>query len=73
MATAETFVPPQDLEAEESVLGALMVSELGLDQVILDVRLEDRDFYRGRHQPVFRAIKGLYEKGDSIDVITVSD
>jgi replicative DNA helicase len=73
MATAETFVPPQDLEAEESVLGALMVSELGLDQVILDVRLDDRDFYRGRHQPVFRAIKGLYEKGDSIDVITVSD
>ena len=73
MATAETYVPPQDLEAEESVLGALMVSDLGLDRVILDVRLEDRDFYRGRHQPVFRAIKGLYERGESIDVITVAD
>jgi replicative DNA helicase len=73
MATAETYVPPQDLEAEESVLGALMVSDLGLDRVILDVRLEERDFYRGRHQPVFRAIKGLYERGESIDVITVAD
>ena len=73
MATAETYVPPQDLEAEESVLGALMVSDLGLDRVILDVRLEDREFYRGRHQPVFRAIKGLYERGESIDVITVAD
>ena len=73
MATAETHVPPQNLEAEESVLGALMVSDLGLDRVILDVRLEDRDFYRGRHRPVFRAIKGLYERGESIDVITVAD
>jgi replicative DNA helicase len=73
MATTEAYVPPQNLEAEESVLGALMVSELGLDRVILDVRLEDRDFYRGRHRPVFKAIKSLYERGDSIDVITVSD
>jgi replicative DNA helicase len=72
MAT-ETHVPPQNIEAEESVLGALMVSELGLDQVILDVRLEDRDFFRGRHQPVYRAIKGLYERGESIDVITVAE
>ena len=62
MTTAEAHVPPQNLEAEESVLGALMVSGGALDAVILDVRLGDDDFYRDRHRLVFRAIKRLYER-----------
>ncbi len=73
MATAEAHVPPQNLEAEESVLGALMVSAGTLDDVILDVRLADEDFYRERHRHVFRAIKRLYERNESIDAITVSE
>jgi replicative DNA helicase len=73
MATTEAHVPPQNLEAEESVLGALMVSEGTLDAVILDVRLDDDDFYRERHRLIFRAVKRLYERNEAIDAITVSE
>jgi replicative DNA helicase len=73
MATAETHVPPQNLEAEGSVLGAMMVSEGAIAPVILDVRLHDEDFYRERHRIVFRAITGLYEQGEPVDALTVSE
>ena len=73
MPTAETHVPPQNLEAEASVLGAMMVSEGAIAPVILDVRLSDEDFYRERHRIVFRAITGLYEQGEPVDALTVSE
>jgi replicative DNA helicase len=73
MATAETHVPPQNLEAEGSVLGAMMVSEGAIAPVILDVRLHDEDFYRERHRIVFHAITGLYEQGEPVDALTVSE
>jgi hypothetical protein len=43
MAQTQTHVPPQNLEAEASVLGAMMVSEGAIAPVILDVRLHDED------------------------------
>jgi replicative DNA helicase len=73
MATAEAHVPPQNLEAEESVLGAMMVSEGAIAPVILDVRLKEEDFYRERHRIVFRAVKRLYERGDPVDSISVAE
>jgi replicative DNA helicase len=73
MATTEAYVPPQNLEAEESVLGAMMVSEGSIAPVILDVRLDDDDFYRERHRLVFGAIKRLYERSEPIDALTVSE
>jgi replicative DNA helicase len=73
MATTEAHVPPQNLEAEESVLGALMVSEGTLDAVILDVRLSSDDFYRERHRLIFKAVQRLYERNEAIDAITVSE
>src|SRR3954468_3073746 len=73
MTAVEAHVPPQNLEAEESVLGALMVSGGALDAVNLDVRLGDDDFYRDRHRLIFRAIKRLYERSEAIDAITVSE
>jgi replicative DNA helicase len=73
MATTEAYVPPQNLEAEESVLGAMMVSEGSIAPVILDVRLNDEDFYRERHRLVFQAIKRLYERSEPIDALTVSE
>src|SRR3954462_5682674 len=72
MATAETHVPPQNLEAEASVLGAMMVSDGAIAPVILDVRLHDEDFYRERHRIGFRPITGLYEQGEPVDALTVS-
>ena len=73
MEAATAHVPPQNLEAEESVLGALMVSEAAMNPVILDVRLEREDFYRERHRIIFRAIKRLYERSEPIDALTVSE
>src|ERR687887_646867 len=73
MATAETHVPPQNLEAESSVLGAMMVSDGAIAPVILDGGLRDEDFYRERHRLVFRAITSLYEQGEPVDALTVSE
>jgi len=66
-------IPPQNLEAEESVLGAMMVSEGSITPVILDVRLHAEDFYRDRHRAIFAAIRALYERSEPIDALTVSE
>ena len=63
MPTAETHVPPQNLEAEASVLGAMMVSEGAIAPVVLDIRLHDEDFYRERHRIIFRAITEPLREG----------
>src|ERR687898_2527001 len=75
MAQTQTaaHIPPQNLEAEESVLGAMMVSEGAITPVILDVRLQDEDFYRERHRIVFRAVKALYERSEPVDALTVTE
>ena len=74
MASPDTaHVPPQNLEAEESALGAMMVSEGAIDAVILDVRLNEEDFYREGHRVVYRAIQALHERGDPVDSITVAE
>jgi replicative DNA helicase len=72
-APQQAHIPPQNLEAEEAVLGAMMVSAVAFDSVFVDVRLEDEDFYRDRHRVVFRAIKSLYERDEPIDALTVSE
>jgi replicative DNA helicase len=72
-AQAQAHIPPQNLEAEESVLGAMMVSEGAIAPVILDVHLQDEDFYRYRHRVVYGAIKTLYERSEPIDALTVTE
>lgn len=73
MATAEAHIPPQNLEAEESVLGAMMVSEGAITPVLLDVHLEEGDFYRDRHRLVYAAVRSLYERSEPVDALTVSE
>ena len=70
---AATVVPPQNLEAEESVLGAMMVSQATIDPVVLDERLQADDFYRDRHRIIFEAVVALHEDADPVDVLTVSE
>ena len=67
------IVPPQNLEAEESVLGAMMVSESTIEPVRLDVRLQAEDFYRDRHRAIYQAIIHLNEDANPVDVLTVSE
>ncbi len=73
MATAQAHVPPQNLEAEESVLGAMMVSEAAINPVIEEVRLKPDDFYREQHRKIFAAILQLQLASDPVDALTVSE
>ncbi len=68
---AQSGVPPQNVEAEESVLGAVMLSAEAAS-VALE-RLRPDDFYRPAHQTVFEAILALFDGNQAIDAITVSD
>jgi replicative DNA helicase len=75
-AQVETIVrnaplPPQNLDAEESVLGAMMLSPgaIGAVAEILDAA----DFYRESHGAIYRAAVGLYTKGEPVDAITLAD
>jgi replicative DNA helicase len=72
---AQGSVPPQNLEAETSVLGAILLSEQALDAVLIDVRLAPEDFYRERHRLIFRAMIRLREKPEPepVDALTVSE
>jgi len=64
-------VPPQNLEAEESVLGAMLLSPNAIGSVteILDAS----DFYRERHGTIYRAALALWAKGEPVDAITLAD
>src|SRR5213080_4869529 len=64
-------VPPQNLEAEESVLGAMMISPgaIGAVSEIVDAS----DFYRESHAKIYRAALALYAKGEPVDAITLVD
>ena len=73
MTTADAYVPPQNLEAEESVLGAMMVSETAVASVIVDVHLNGDDFYRQRHRIIFNAVHSLHSKGEPVDALTVTE
>lgn len=64
-------IPPQNLEAEQSILGGLMLDREALDQVG-DVLLAE-DFYKPAHQKIYNAIKDLHSKGQPIDIITVTN
>lgn len=66
----KTKLPPQDLEAERSVLGALMLDRTAIVKVA-DI-LSPEDFYHPGHQKIYGAILGLFERGKPIDLLTVS-
>ncbi|MDJ0655923.1 MAG: replicative DNA helicase [Xanthomonadales bacterium] len=64
-------VPPHSIEAEQAVLGGLMLSSDAWDRVA-DVVAED-DFYRQDHRLIFRAIASLHERGTQVDAITLGE
>lgn len=63
-------LPPQDLEAERSVLGALMLDTTAIVKVA-DMLSPD-DFYHPSHQKIYGSILELFERGKPIDILTVS-
>jgi len=64
-------VPPHNLQAERSVLGAILVRNEAIFTV-REVGVEARDFYHQAHQKIFEAISYLSEKGEPIDLITLT-
>ena len=64
-------IPPQNLEAEQAVLGSILLREKSLPEVVEILRSED--FYRDAHRALFDAILTLFEKNERIDTLTVGD
>ncbi|OFZ18773.1 MAG: replicative DNA helicase [Bdellovibrionales bacterium GWB1_55_8] len=64
-------LPPHNLEAERSVLGAVLLNNEAIHRV-LELGLEARDFYRDTHGKIFEAALGLSERGEPIDLVTIT-
>ncbi|OUR64107.1 replicative DNA helicase [Methylophaga sp. 42_25_T18] len=70
-ATESLKIPPHSVEAEQSVLGGLMLDNSSWDKVA-DLLVE-QDFYRRDHQLIFRAVAQLFEQSLPVDVITLAE
>jgi replicative DNA helicase len=64
-------IPPQNLEAEQAVLGALMVDR-ELAPIVSEI-VRTADFYAPHHATIYSAILSLYERGEPIDKVSVSE
>jgi len=74
MATKETpagKVPPQNIDAEKSLLGAILIDEEALADV--SEHVSSKDFYEKRHAIIFSSMMRLYEKHQPIDLLTLTD
>ena len=63
--------PPHNTESERSVLGAILVNNESIYRVI-EIGLESRDFYRESHQKIFDALMALSERGEPLDLVTLT-
>jgi replicative DNA helicase len=72
-AVANIAVPPHNLEAEKSVLGAVLLDERHLHALLVEEQLRPDHFYREQHGAVFGAMLTLYENDRKIDHLTVSE
>ena len=66
-----TKLPPHSLEAEQAVLGGLMLENQAWDEIA--GRIDEGDFYRQDHRLIYRAIARLADQGEPRDVVTLSD
>ncbi|MDO5728390.1 MAG: replicative DNA helicase [Actinomycetaceae bacterium] len=62
--------PPQNIEAEQSVLGAMMLSKDAINDVTEEIRGDD--YYRPAHETIHNAIIDLYSRGEPVDALTVA-
>ena len=67
----EERVPPQNIEAEQSVLGAMLIDKEAIAKVTEVLNADD--FYREAHRVIFTAMLELYNKNEAVDLITVTD
>ena len=72
-AAAPGAVPPHSIEAEQAVLGAILLSEQAHYTFVVEESLKAEDFYRGRHRAIFDAMLALFERSGEIDVLSVTE
>ncbi|MEK7791214.1 MAG: DnaB-like helicase N-terminal domain-containing protein, partial [Deltaproteobacteria bacterium] len=71
MATADPHrLPPQNIEAEQSILGGVLLDNEAIYKAIEN--LTEEDFYKPSHQKIFRALVALSEKGEPADLVTLT-
>ena len=70
-AIAALRIPPHSVEAEQSVLGGLLLDNQAYDK-ISDL-VSESDFYRDEHRRIFRAIQRMLERAKPVDVVTVAE
>ena len=63
-------LPPQNLEAERSVLGSILLDNEVLHDVVTFLRVQD--FYRDAHQVIYSAIRDIYDRNKGIDLVTLT-
>lgn len=68
----EIRLPPQNIEAEQSVLGSLFLDKEAMVK-ISDIITNSDDFYREEHKVIFEAMQGLFERRTPIDVLTTTE
>ncbi len=64
-------VPPQNLEAEQAVLGAILLDNAAFPKA-LEV-IKERQFYREAHRKIFASMSDLFERNEPVDLLTLSD
>src|SRR3989304_3717294 len=64
-------VPPHNLEAEQSILGSMLLERDAIARVVELVRPED--FYRDAHRRIFETIAELFDRGEPADIVSVTD
>ncbi len=64
-------IPPQNIEAEQSVLGSILIEQDAIAKVV--ETLSPDSFYRDAHHKIYRAMMTLYEKGEAVDLVTTAE
>jgi replicative DNA helicase len=72
-AVDQIAVPPQSIEAEQSVLGAVLLSDATLYALRIEINLQPEDFYRPSHGVIYAAMLALYEQGEPVDKLTLTE
>jgi replicative DNA helicase len=70
---ATGVAPPHSLEAEQSVLGGILLSDRAMYGLVIEEGLKPEDFYRDRHRAIYESMLALYRDSEPIDVLTVSE
>src|SRR5437588_6309381 len=72
-AAPAMLAPPHNLSAEQSVLGAILLSDHALYALVIEEGLRPEDFYRERHGAIYAAMLELYHESEPVDTLTVID